>query len=158
MAATPTLDKRIESLFADLDAAVRARGPTCWTSGKCCKFDEYGHRLYVTGLEIAWVLRRLELSGETKTQSVAATGGRSLPIVGTKPSGGACRYQVDGLCGIHAVRPMGCRVFFCQEGTSEWQHELYERFLKELRDIHDANRIEYRYMEWRAGLAEAAEY
>jgi Fe-S-cluster containining protein len=67
----------------------------------------------------------------------------------------SCVYQIDKLCSIHTIRPMGCRVFFCQEGTSEWQHELYESFLTRLRTLHDELKIPYRYMEWRAGLRDA---
>jgi hypothetical protein len=53
---------------------------------------------------------------------------------------------------------MGCRVFFCQEGTQGWQQELYEQFLAELRRMHEDRGLPYRYMEWRAGLREAGEY
>lgn len=158
----------LRELLADLDNQVRARGPTCWTSGRCCNFDAYGHRLYVTGLEIAWVLSRLDVS---PPESSAAQGSsadspsqtpRRLPILSAKtmepdaqPLPAACPYQVDKLCSIHAIRPMGCRVFFCQEGTSQWQNQLYEEFLGRLRSLHDQRAIPYRYMEWRAGLREA---
>ena len=57
-AALPEVRGAIRSLYEELDAAVAARGPTCWVSGECCKFDAYGHRLYVTGLEIAVFLQR----------------------------------------------------------------------------------------------------
>ena len=166
-AANVRIDSRIQSLYLDLDARVRARGPTCWTSGKCCNFDEYGHRLYVTGLEIAWVLERVEAASpgsggavEMAQPAAAQSPPQSrslslLPSRSAQPSKGPCRFQAGKLCGAHAIRPMGCRVFFCQEGTSDWQHELYEEFLNRLRVIHDEYGIEYRYMEWRAGLDEA---
>ena len=53
-------------------------------------------------------------------------------------------------------RPLGCRVFFCQQGTEDWQHELYERFLARLKALHEQYDVAYRYLEWRAALAEAA--
>ncbi|MEX0774855.1 MAG: hypothetical protein WD042_03970 [Phycisphaeraceae bacterium] len=243
--ATPAIDAAIGALYADLDSAVQARGPTCWSSGKCCHFDAYGHRLYVTGLEIAWVLRQVESVAEKteaspagalslrlyarspaaclpgmaeagipqgrRPETVSSLGrkpqDKPAPIVlspggtahrtacaappGLKSSGDApisgltprathcdeppalrkaptdsapvagadspdgCVFQVDRLCGIHAMRPMGCRIFFCQEGTQAWQQELYETFLTRLRGLHDEHGLPYRYMEWRAGLAEA---
>jgi Fe-S-cluster containining protein len=154
-AARPDIDAGLRDLYARLDAEVSQRGPTCWTSGKCCRFDEYGHRLYVTALEIAWVVRQV---GLPPPDAGVATGRHALTVLtpNGRVTGGACAYQADKLCSIHANRPLGCRVFFCEKGTEAWQHELYERFLGELRALHDRQGIEYRYMEWRAGLAESS--
>lgn len=135
-AARPAIADAIAALYRELDAAVQARGPTCWLSGRCCNFDAFGHRLYVTGLEIAWLLRQRPLDAHA--------------------AGSGCPFQQARLCGVHAIRPMGCRIFFCQEGTAGWQHEFYESFLARLRGLHDDHAIDYRYMEWRAGLADAA--
>ena len=146
-AATPAIDHALRTLYTDLDAAVTARGPTCWQSGKCCNFQAYGHRLYVTALEIAWFLRQ---AGPPAQETPA---GLSLPQF--QPDTPTCAYQIDGLCSTHAVRPLGCRVFFCQQGTEQWQNELYESFLTRLRELHDQHTLPYRYMEWRTGLDEA---
>lgn len=145
-AREPVIDDALRMLYADLDAAVAERGPTCWTSGRCCKFDSFGHRLYVTGLEIAWFL-----SQAPPIEPPAPTG---LPILGSEPLADACPYQIDGLCSTHTIRPLGCRVFFCQQGTEAWQQALYEQFLARLRTVHDDHALPYRYMEWRAGLHE----
>lgn len=159
-AARAEVDAELRSLYADLDAAVAARGPRCDQSGRCCKFDTYGHRLYVTALEIAWFIRSVR-SSESRVPSLQTE--RGLRIFdsgrGTRDPGqsqDACVYQVDGLCTTHAVRPLGCRVFFCEPGTEEWQHATYERFIDRLRAMHDRLGVEYRYLEWRAGLDEAA--
>ena len=69
---------------------------------------------------------------------------------------GTCPFQVNGLCGIRDIRPMGCRVFFCQQGTEDWQREVYERYLGEVRKLHDEHNVPYRYLEWRAALTSAA--
>lgn len=159
--ATPTVDADIRRLYADLDAAVQQRGPTCWTSGKCCNFDAYGHRLYVTGLEIAWVLEQVSGLAEHNGrggEGVKGGAGVALPLLNRstdQPLNPSCAFQRDKLCTIHAVRPMGCRVFFCQAGTQDWQGELYETYLARLRALHDAHDQPYRYMEWRAGLRQA---
>ena len=67
-----------------------------------------------------------------------------------------CAFQVNGMCGIHTIRPLGCRIFFCQEGTQDWQQDVYEQFQQRIRRLHDEHELPYRYMEWRAGLIEAA--
>lgn len=145
-AARPDIEAEIVALYRSLDAGVASRGPTCWSSGKCCKFDAYGHRLYVTGLEIARVV--LHASEHT---SVDATD------LSLHPSDG-CVFQVDGLCSVHPIRPLGCRIFFCQQGTQDWQQELYERYQNQLIELHKQFELPYRYMEWRTGLRSACSY
>lgn len=160
-AAAPAVDTDMRRLYERLDAQVAQRGPVCWVSGRCCQFDAYGHLLFVTGLEAAWVLR----------QTAQRPNATHEPNRHTKPSptfvadqvteparaDGACPFQLNRLCSVHTVRPMGCRVFFCQHGTEDWQHELYERFLAELRGLHDDHELPYYYMEWRQALREARE-
>ena len=40
-------------LYDDFDAEVAARRPVCALSGRCCRFEEYGHTLFVTAIEFA---------------------------------------------------------------------------------------------------------
>lgn len=152
-AATLAVDGALRGLYAELDAAVAAKGPTCWASGRCCKFDDFGHRLYVTGLEVAWFLEQIR-SAPLDAPGAEPSGGIRLPQAAEHP--GACPYQIDGLCSTHAVRPLGCRIFFCQRGTDVWQQDLYESFLERLRALHVHHGLEYRYLDWIAGLAQEA--
>lgn len=155
----PAVDVALRGLYAELDEAIAAKGPTCWSSGKCCKFDEFGHRLYVTGLEIAWFLGQVG-DGESDEPSEKNANGLRLPQfaeLSTPLPGGACPYQIDGLCSTHTIRPLGCRIFFCQQGTEAWQQDLYEAFLKRLQALHDQLGLEYRYMDWIAGLSQAGQ-
>ena len=142
-ARTPAIASDLRSLYAALDAEVAARKPTCWLSGKCCKFDSYGHRLYVTGLEIAWLANLLDASGRARLAD--------SPLPGLD----GCPFQVNGLCSVHAIRPIGCRVYFCDPAARGWQNEVYEAFLGRLKGLHETYLLEYRYMEWRQGLLEA---
>ena len=143
------IDLAIRSLYADLDQAVADRRPVCNASGRCCKFDEYEHRLYVTGLEIAWFLCGLEGADSH------VSGGIRLQQAASSPN---CPYQINGLCSTHAIRPLGCRAFFCEEGTEAWQQDTTERFLDRFKALHAEHGLPYEYMEWRAGLAEAHQF
>lgn len=141
-AGMPEVIEALASLHQRVGDDIARRGPTCWISGRCCDFDRFaggGHRLYVTGLEIAWVVRQLPASARP-------------PAIDLR---GPCAFQKNGLCSIHTLRPLGCRVYFCQKSQQDWQQDLYERFLGELRRLHDERRLPYRYMEWRGGLSEA---
>lgn len=154
-ALDPVIDRSLRRIYAVVDAAARDQGVVCRNSGRCCRFDSFGHRLYVTGLEIAWVLAQVRGMRE---ESVEAEGLRLqvLPDAGASDrhlSKGACVFQIERLCSVHRVRPLGCRVFFCEAGSEAWQHALYEQHQAVLRRLHEEQVIPYAYMEWRAGLA-----
>ena len=38
-------------LYRDVDREVAAAGPVCVASGRCCRFKEYGHTLFLSNLE-----------------------------------------------------------------------------------------------------------
>ena|SRR5437762_13365478 len=67
--------------------------------------------------------------------------------------GSGCPFQVSGLCSVHAIRPFGCRVFFCDSSSTDWQSEQYERHHARLKRLHEELAIPYFYVEWRQALA-----
>jgi Fe-S-cluster containining protein len=138
-AVDPQISGELELVYEAIARAVAARRPVCDASGRCCKFDEWGHRLYVTGLEAAYLAARL---------------GReiSLEEIATARAAGGCPFQKALLCSVHAIRPLGCRVYYCDETAQEWQMELSERMLGEVKAIHERHGLAYRYGEWRAML------
>ena len=49
---TPELRGAVEAVYAAADAAVAAAGPRCDAgSGRCCRFTEYGHTLFLSHFE-----------------------------------------------------------------------------------------------------------
>jgi Fe-S-cluster containining protein len=165
----------LEMIYASASAAIAERGPACWASGRCCNFDAAGHRLYTTGLEMAYCVVRLAGSawaaaGERARQSGTDAGvevrirGR-IAAIGPSPSSrglladlaaararGGCPFQVGNLCGVHEIKPLGCRVYFCDRSAQQWQQDLSERLLADIRSLHDRHAIDYRYGEWREML------
>lgn len=173
------VSERLRGLLDAVDADVAGTGFACQQSGRCCKFESFGHRLFMTGLEVAWFRSRVgappgvrhESGGDEGGGEVEGGGGggsagaceasvgvgaasTALPVIEPKRDG--CPYQVDGSCGVHRDRPFACRVFFCQEGSDAWQGERYEAFQDEMKRLHEELGLPYRYMEWRRGLADAA--
>jgi len=120
---------------------VEARGPACWASGRCCNFANAGHRLYVTGLEAAYAV---SLAGINITES----------DIDAAILRGDCPYLVGNLCGIHASKGIGCRVYFCDRSARDWQELLSERAIKIVRSVHEEHGIPYEYGEWRRMLRE----
>ncbi len=153
LAAVSRADVRgeLEAVYAAAAGAIAERGPACWASGRCCNFEKTGHLLYVTGLEAAytvWMGRERECAARTEPPGLRS--GLSLKVV----RGGACPFQDGNLCGVHEIKPLGCRVYFCDKSAQGWQQELSERLLADIRAIHTRHGIEYRYGEWRGMLTE----
>lgn len=129
------LAKKMESFYAEVDASIARHRPVCTNRGACCKFGKYGHRLFVTSIELAYFARGLG------------------PDIRSPRSADACPYQVDGRCTARQHRPLGCRVFFCDPGSQEWQPAASERGLARLKKLGDELGIDYRYVEWLHGLS-----
>jgi hypothetical protein len=142
-ATNPELIDALNSLYAELDSRIAAHRPVCRNRTTCCKFDTFGHKLYVTTLELAFFRAH-------HADEISRTTIDSPPLA-------QCPYQVDGLCTTREGRPVGCRVFFCESKDESWQGEITEWALEQLRGIHSKFNVPYSYMEWTVGLAEIAE-
>ncbi len=132
------LDRRMREFYERVDADVNAHRPVCINRGVCCKFATFGHKLYVTGVELQYFVDRQKVAGLQAVESE-----------------NACPYQVDGFCTAREHRPLGCRIFFCDPNARHWQSDEYERGLAELKQIGNELGIEYRYREWLSALREA---
>jgi len=132
----PEVHSAITALYDDLQKEIDLRRPKCILSGRCCRFEEFGHRLYVTTLELATFVQDLQSSRH--------------PV--PPPSPGGCPFQINSLCSVHLIRPFACRLFFCDSTSTEWQHEQYQTFHGRLRQLHDALTVPYYYLEWRQAL------
>jgi hypothetical protein len=142
-AARPDVRDAVEQVYRDVADEVARRRPVCVVSGRCCRFEEYGHRLFVTTAELATFLHGLERQG-----------GPASAIDSTVRTwdGTGCPFQVAGLCGVHALRPFGCRIFFCDATATQWQNDAYETFHARLKRLHEELGLPYFYVEWRQAL------
>jgi Fe-S-cluster containining protein len=147
-----TIAAELEAVYALIADQIEARGPRCDVSGRCCHFEEHGHRLYVTGLEAAYTVARLGEVRRHDHEGVIAA--RDVELARAR---GDCPFLVDEKCSVHAIRPLGCRVYFCDPTAQEWQQELSERTLALVRAIHERHGVPYRYGEWRGMLGMLAE-
>jgi Fe-S-cluster containining protein len=159
-AAREDVLEAVDGVYRLLDQAVAIRKPICTASGRCCRFEEFGHRLYLTTMELAKFVADLSAVAAPRGsgQPSESYAGRSLPIYTDQSKNAAtwdgrgCPFQVGGLCGVHEIRPFGCRIFFCDPTSVDWQHDQYERHHARLRNLHDALAVPYYYVEWRFAL------
>ena len=130
----PAFVAAVRALYDELDRTIAARNPVCTNRGVCCKFDSFGHHLFVTSAELAYFL--------------AVTAGPLLAPAGR----GFCPYQVAGACRAREGRPAGCRVFFCDPAAGEWQSAATEETLARLRAVGEQFGLAYAYVEWTEAL------
>lgn len=121
----------MSSFYAEADRRIAERPATCWNRGECCRFGAFGHRLYVTALEVAYYL----------------AGGYPPPVTAD-----ACPHARDGVCQVRDRRPLGCRIFFCDRDARDWQGPLSEELLARLRSMHTELEVPYFYAEWLTAL------
>src|SRR5262245_60827951 len=106
-------------LYADADRDVAAAGPVCVASGRCCRFKEYGHTLFVSNLE-ADVL--LAAAPAYDPEAVTAD---------------FCPFQKGNLCTAREPRPLACRVYYCDPNYQDQCHQISERYVKRLKELAD---------------------
>jgi Fe-S-cluster containining protein len=137
--AREDLLKAVQTIYANVEQELARIQPRCEMSGRCCRFEEYGHRLFVTTAELAAFV-------------AAARQAPQLSVYLGRPDGGGCRFQEMRLCRAHLIRPLGCRLFFCDESHEQELQSLYERMHAQLRELHDRLGVPYFCIEWRQGL------
>jgi hypothetical protein len=120
------LRRRVLELYAEVDAAVAAAGPVCVASGRCCRFKDYGHTLFVSNLE-ADVLLAL------------------APPFDRPASSDFCPFQRGNLCTAREPRPLGCRVYYCDPTYQETGSRLSEEYLRRLKRLADEHGVAWRY-------------
>ena len=124
----------VDALYAALDTRIAARQPRCTNRGLCCRFTTFGHKLFVTPVELAYFIAKT-----TRRPSAEADPG-------------SCPYQADGRCPAREARPTGCRVFFCEEASQAWQSPETEATLDEIKALHARFDLPYAYVEWLEAL------
>jgi Fe-S-cluster containining protein len=132
-----------------LERRASQNGPRCDASGRCCHFEAWGHRLYVTGLEAAYTLTRRPSTSAGPATAPATPGSLTLPQIASARARGDCPFLEGTLCTVHDVKPLACRTYYCDPSAQDWQQELTERGLAQIRALHDRFGVEYRYGEWR---------
>src|SRR5207248_1352622 len=79
-------------LYDDVAADVAKAAPVCDLSGRCCRFKEYGHTLFISRPEADLLLEQ------------------GLPA-DARIDEAECPFQQNGLCTARERRPLGCRIY-----------------------------------------------
>jgi Fe-S-cluster containining protein len=141
--STSTLDvdrfrEALQAAYAGLDAEVARHAPVCSISGRCCRFEEYGHTLFVSAPEFALLL------ADAPAPSRALDGGASCPWQDNR-----------GRCSAREARPMGCRVYFCDPAFQPLAPEIAEAGIARLKRLVDELGLPWDYAPLHRHLRQA---
>jgi hypothetical protein len=117
---------QVLELYREVDRAVAAAGPVCVASGRCCRFKEYGHVLFLSNLEAAVLLA-------------------GAPAYDRPVSADFCPFQKDNLCTAREPRPLGCRVYYCDPSYEETGNRITEETLQQLKALANEHGVEWCY-------------
>ncbi len=117
---------QVLELYQEVDRQVAAAGPVCLSSGRCCRFKEYGHVLFLSNLEAEVLLH-------------------SAPAYQQPVSAEFCPFQKDNLCTAREPRPLGCRIFYCDPSYQETAGRITEESLRRLKQLAEEHGLPWRY-------------
>lgn len=118
--------QELSQIYRDIDALVKQAGPVCQASGRCCRFREWGHTLFLTRIEAEYLLE-------------------NAPQWDRPIDDSFCPYQVKNLCMAREQRPLGCRVYFCDPSFQERMPEIMELGISKLRALADRTAVGWDY-------------
>lgn len=130
----------LQGIYAEIDAEVTRLAPVCQISGRCCRFQEYGHTLFASSLEIALML--------------ADAPAPTRPL----DDGATCPWQDEkGRCSAREARPMGCRVYFCDPAYQPMAPEIAEAGIARLKRLVDDLGLPWDYAPLHRHLGQAVD-
>ena len=129
MRSDEQLLKRVAEVYNWLDLQTRCYGdlPEKYNAcGRCCDFDNFDHRLFVTVPESVYL--------------AANIGAENIQPMPTS----RCPYSADGKCTVYEYRFAGCRIF-CRKADADFQSRLSESALSKFKSICTEFQVPYRY-------------
>ena len=126
------LIERVADIYSWLDFLLKENSSlagTCNACGKCCDFESYDHRLFVSTPEMMYLFAKL-----------------SPENIKPMPTGRCPYNNTDGKCTIHEHRFASCRTFCCN-GNADFESELGETAVKRFKLLCKEFQIPYRYCD-----------
>ena len=118
----------VQEVYQILDAEVAQLQPVCEISGRCCRFQEYDHTLFVSAPEFAILLAD------------------APPPVRPLDDGATCPWQDQkGRCTAREARPLGCRVYFCDPNYAPQGPAIAEAAISRLKEVVDRLGLPWNY-------------
>jgi hypothetical protein len=133
-----TFRDEILALYDELDEEIRRLGPRCDLSGRCCRFQEYDHTLFISAVEASLLVSD------------------SPPPMRPLDDGATCPWQDErGRCTARGARPLGCRIYHCDPAFGAAMPEVSETFVARLKALVDRLGLPWDYAPLHRHLSRA---
>jgi Fe-S-cluster containining protein len=145
--ANTRLLREVAEIYDWLDSQIQKNSNlagVCDACGKCCDFNKFDHRLFVTTPELLYLAAKV---GDENVNPPHVW--RIKPMTTNR-----CPYQIADKCTIYDFRFAGCRIFCCK-GDADFQSRLSEMAVKKFKSLCTQFQIPYRYLELATALAGA---
>ncbi len=116
MLLSPATERSLRLIYQEADAAVEGAGPVCRSSGRCCRFREWGHTLFLSRHEAEFLLE-------------------GAPDFEGPVDDSFCPFQMGNVCTAREHRPLGCRVYFCDPGYQNTMQDIMEVGITKLKAL-----------------------
>ena len=135
--ANTLLLQRIAEIYDWLDLQISSHSDLagrCDACGRCCDFEGFDHRLFVTTPELMYL--------------AANVGSENIkPMLTSR-----CPYQTNDRCTIYEYRFAGCRIFCCK-ADKDFQSSLSGSAIKKFKLLCTEFQIPYRYTDLATALS-----
>jgi hypothetical protein len=134
--ANSELLNKVAEVYDWLEAQIQLSdegGGRCDSCGRCCDFEAFDHRLFVTPPELMYLAENL--------------GDENVKLMPDS----RCPYHLICQCTVYKYRFAGCRIFSCK-GDADFQGELSESALKKFKLICKEFNIPYHYTDLATAL------
>ena len=136
---TSLIYSEVERIYNWLDSKIKPLNNQCAACGKCCNFESFGHKLFVTTPELLYFSRNVKNAKPMLTQS--------------------CPYLENGKCSVRNYRFAECRIFFCKSARGcltaadkDLQNKLSEQALEKFKSLCNKFNFPYRYIDLMTAL------
>jgi hypothetical protein len=146
-AVTIKICEQVRQIYSWLDSNIKPLNNQCIACGKCCRFDSFGHKLFVTTPELLFFYRNIK---NLK---------RVLSKIEEPMLTQSCPYLNDDKCSVRNYRFAGCRIFFCKSAggcltaaDKDLQNKLSEAVVEKFKALCDKFDFPYRYVDLMTAL------
>ncbi len=114
----------VKDVYGEMETALGPAADACRACGRCCRFREGAIVLFASSLEMAVLMAE------------AGPPDASRYVVGGPVAGNwVCPYQEGNRCAERAVRPLGCRTYFCDTDAGAQGRAVHAHALDRLRTV-----------------------
>jgi len=164
---TVLICSQVAQIYDWLDSNIEPFNNQCTACGKCCRFESFGHKLFVTTPELLYFYENVKLLRKMTGSCCPYLENGTPPHQFTlqrislnehlKPIGLAFKtlHQSANWCGgkctVRNYRFAGCRIFFCKADT-DLQNKLSEEAVEKFKLLCEKFNFPYRYIDLTTAL------